>query len=463
MLRYDNCINCFEPLNAIERCVRCGFNNEPGKVPQGALPAFTFVNNRYLLGRVLGKGGFGITYIAKDVANNRICAIKEYMPSEYAARNDSEFSVYPLSDSKARFVFEHGKEKFIDEAKTLLKLGNNPVVVDILDYFTQYNTAYLVMEYLDGKDLRKMARENNGRLDIETIKSVFVTVASSLMEIHKMNILHRDLSPENIIITKNRRIVLIDFGAARNYVSCQNKGMSILLKPGFAPPEQYTSNGVQGPWSDVYSLCATYYNLASGKPLVDALFRYRGERQPTLYSLDCGVPRAVSDVIEKGMELDYKKRYKDFKQLLDDLEPIDSVKSRERPQSPQQVKIQAQTGSPKVPTGTSASVVPTVSFLSGDTVISQSVVPRSDILKIGRSKYGSNLVLEHDTNISRIHCFVRFDERSKTFFLSDISANGTYFEDGRRLEKSREYPIESGTRFYLATRNNMLVVMLEKQ
>ncbi len=102
------------------------------------------------------------------------------------------------------------------------------------------------------------------------------------MEIHKKNILHRDISPENIIVTSNGRIKLIDFGAARNYVSLQNKGMSILLKPGFAPPEQYSTNGNQGPWSDVYALCATFYNIVSGQPLVDALYRYRGTPQPTL-------------------------------------------------------------------------------------------------------------------------------------------------------------------------------------
>jgi len=461
-LRYDNCINCFEPLDSNTSCMHCGFDNETAKIPIGALPAFTLLHNKYLLGKVLGRGGFGITYIAKDVITNSICAIKEFMPSEYSARDDLELSVFPLSDSKSKFVFEHGKEKFIEEAKTLLKLRNNPAVVNILDYFTQYNTAYLVMEYLDGKDLRKLTRENGGIINSDFAKIIFVTVASSLMEVHRLNILHRDLSPENIIVTKKQRITLIDFGAARNFVSCQNKGMSILLKPGFAPPEQYNANGVQGPWSDVYSLCATFYNIVSGKPLIDALFRYRGEKQPSLYSLGCDVSKKTSDVIEKGMELEYKRRYQDFKQLMDEIDIQYSNRSVAKTPTATQgtLATSKNTGNPELKIV--ETITPTVSFTSSEGIINKNAVQKNDILKIGRSKFSSNLVLDHDTNISRIHCYVRFDDKKNIFYLSDVSANGTYFEDGRRLEKNREYPVPPGTKFYLASRNNMLFVNVEK-
>ena len=308
------------PLNGKTVCPNCGNDSSKNKQYPGVLPPFTLLNNRYLVGKVLGKGGFGITYVAKDVIGNNICAVKEYMPSEYSSRSEGTLNVVPYSDDKARYVFTHGREKFMEEAKTLLKLRSNPIVVDILDYFTENNTAYLVMEYLSGQDLRKMARSSGGKIDPEFAKTIFVTIASSLMEVHRMNILHRDLSPENIIVTDDGRIKLIDFGAARNFVSTQNKGMSILLKPGFAPPEQYNTKGNQGPWSDVYALCATFYTLVSGKALVDALFRYRGEQQPSLLSLGCPVTKKTSDVIERGMELDYNKRYKDFKELLDDID-----------------------------------------------------------------------------------------------------------------------------------------------
>lgn len=458
MLPFDNCPNCFMPIGGSTVCPKCGNDHAKNKQFAGVLPAFTLLNNRYLVGRVLGKGGFGVTYIAKDIISNKICAVKEYMPSEYSTRSNGTQNIVPFTDDKARFVFSHGRDKFVEEAKTLLKLRNNPTVVDILDYFTQNNTAYLVMEYLNGQDLRKMARSNGGKLDPEFAKVIFVTIASSLMEIHRMNILHRDLSPENIIVTSNGRIKLIDFGAARNFVSTQNKGMSILLKSGFAPPEQYNAKGCQGPWSDVYALCATFYTLVSGKPLVDALFRYRGEQQPSLISLGCPVTKKTSDVIERGMELDYKRRYKDFKELLDDIDIAVSSRSSSSktsrnpsppPHSPQP------SVDPPVSTA-SKQAQPYVAALVGNTLCNKVTVGTGDIFKIGRSSQSCQYVVSGDTNISRIHCYVRFD--GNRIYLTDTSANGTYFENGTPLIKNKEYAINPGTKFYLATRNHMLIL-----
>lgn len=444
MLTYDNCPNCFLPLGGQTVCPNCGYDYIKGKKYAGVLPPFTLLNNRYLLGRVLGKGGFGITYVAQDIISNTLCAVKEYMPSEYSSRSVGTQNITPFSDDKARYVFTHGREKFMEEAKTLLKLRNNPIVVDILDYFTQNNTAYLVMEYLDGQDLRKTAKNSGGRIDPEFAKMVFVTIASSLMEIHRRNILHRDLSPENIIVTKDGRIKLIDFGAARNFVSTQNKGMSILLKPGFAPPEQYNAKGTQGPWSDVYALCATFYTLVSGKPLVDALFRYRGEHQPSLISLGCPVTKKTSDVIEKGMELDYKRRYKDFKELLDDIDISAHSEKRIIPKPP------------TIETKQKTQSKPSISAIIGDSFCNQAFIGSNDIFKIGRSAQSCQYIVSGDTNISRIHCYLRFN--GNKIYLCDASSNGTFFENGVQLIKNKEYEISPGTKFYLATRNHMFIL-----
>ena len=475
MLTYDNCPNCFLPIGSGTLCPNCGQDYTTNKQYAGVLPPFTVLNDRYLIGRVLGKGGFGVTYIAKDMITNHICAIKEYMPSEYSTRSGGTLNIVPFSDDKARFVFNHGREKFMEEAKTLLKLRNNPIVVDILDYFTQNNTAYLVMEYLDGQDLRKMSRSNGGKLDPAFAKMVFVTVASSLMEIHRKNILHRDLSPENIIVTSDGSIKLIDFGAARNFVSTQNKGMSILLKPGFAPPEQYNAKGSQGPWSDVYALCATFYTLVSGKPLVDALFRYRGEQQPSLLSLGCSVTKKTSDVIERGMELDFKRRYKDFKELLDDIDIVSAPESKKRSNhnddaqgsvhqrqfsQQRQMRQYSQQGVDQQGVISTPEEVrrvqPYIAAVVGDSLCNKMLISTSDIFKIGRSVHGCQYVISGDTNISRIHCYLRFD--GNKIYLCDNSSNGTYFENGTQLIKNKEYPIAPGTKFYVATRNHMLVM-----
>lgn len=447
MIQYDNCQHCFEPKYGNIVCPHCGFDPATLRDYSGVLPPFTVLNGRYLVGHVLGKGGFGVTYIAKDLNYNRICAIKEYLPAEYSSRNNGTKNITPFSDAKAQYVFNHGREKFVEEARTLITLRNNPIVVDIWDFFQENNTAYLVMECLDGQDLRKMAKSQGGKLEPEFAKTVFVTVASSLMEIHRLNILHRDLSPENVIVTKDGRIKLIDFGAARNFVSTQNAGMSILLKPGFAPPEQYEKKGAQGPWSDVYALCATFYNLVSGKPLVDALFRYRGQEQPSLSAMGCPVTKKTSDVIEKGMTLDHKRRYQDFKAVLNDIDitihntptPTPVPKPEPKPNPSQRHAY--------------------IAAVMRNGLFNKVTVAKGDAFVVGRGEQ-THYRITGDTNISRAHVSVRFDGYN-LYLRDDKSANGTFFADGRRLEKNKEYQVAPGTQFYVATPNHMLIIGIE--
>lgn len=455
MAQYDNCVNCFMPLGGRAVCPYCHYDPSTNRNTAGVLPPFTILNNRYLVGRMLGKGGFGVTYIGKDMMTNNVYAIKEYMPAEYSVRSGGTLDIVPFSDAKSKFVFNHGRDRFVDEARTLLKLKNNPIVVDIVDYFTQNNTAYFVMEYLDGKNLRRMAKDNGGKLDAAFVKEVFLTVASSLVEIHRLNILHRDISPENIMVSSDKsKVTLIDFGAARNFVSTQNKGMSILLKPGFAPPEQYSKTGAHGPWSDVYALCATFYNLVSGKPLIDALFRYRGEQLPSLYSLGCNVTKKTSEVIERGMELDYKRRYQNFMELLNDIDiapSVDKEKKKETPKGDQTPYTTLQ-----VPPQHQSINRPYVAAVVGGGLHNKVMVGTNDIFKIGRLGQSCQYVVQGDPNISRIHCYIRFD--GKNIFIADTSSNGTFFANGTRLAKNKEYQVPPGTRFYLATVNHVFVV-----
>ncbi len=472
MLRFDSCPNCFMPLNGNAQCPHCNYNFNNVKQPLGVLEPFTTLSERYVLGRVLGKGGFGITYIAEDIVSNRVCAIKEYMPTEYSSREQRSKNVRHFSDNKSKYVFNHGKEKFVEEARTLYKLKSDPIVVDIWDYFTENNTAYLVMEFLDGSDLRKLAKANQCKLDLDFAKAVFVTVASSLMEIHRKNILHRDLSPENIFVTNKGEIKLIDFGAARNFVSTQNKGMSILLKPGFAPPEQYSVDGVQGPWTDVYALCATFYNVVSGKHLIDALYRYRGEKQPSLYELGCPVSKTTSDVIQKGMELDYKRRYKDFSELLNDIDlDVKRVSSKKLNAddadldkiTDNQSKIRSKDIINKTDKIIHKEVnkktyAPYIGIMADNQLQRKVPINQDFDYKIGRSVKSCNIVIGGDSNISRVHCMVRFDGRTGKFFLIDCSSNGTFFGNNMRLVKNMTYQLQSGTSFYLASRNHTLVL-----
>lgn len=468
MQQYKICPHCFSDLQGGWVCPKCRYDcSVPPKTSVGALRPLTVLGQKYIVGHVLGSGGFGITYIAKDLQHNRLCAIKEYMPREYAERSGVTDFLQPFSNTKSKWVFNHGKEKFLYEAQTLSKLNNNPNVVDIWDYFSANNTGYLVMEYLDGSDLRHLAGKSpNKRMDAEFAKQIFVTVASALMEIHKLGILHRDLTPENVFVTRNNEVKLIDFGAARNFVSAQKKGMSILLKPGFAPPEQYETHGNQGPWTDVYGLCATFYNVVSGRPLIDALFRYNGQKQPSLSELGIAVSKKTSDVIERGLSLDYKKRYADFKALLDDIDIQFSkiVPSQPpqppQPQPPQPPQPQPPQPSQPQPQPPQCGLRPTVTVLSGAENGTRMAIPPNGVLKVGRSEVSCQLRISGDTNISRLHCYIRFDSASKTFFVKDVSSNGTFLSNGRRLLRNQECQLSPGTKLYLATASHMLSLQI---
>lgn len=494
MLRFDNCPSCFGPLDGKSVCVKCGYcYSTDKKQPKGVIEPFSVLNDRYMVGKVLGRGGFGITYIAKDIYKNTFCAIKEYMPTEYSQRDSGTDSIYPLTDKKSQYVFAHGREKFVEEAKTLYQLQNNPIVVDIIDYFTQNNTAYLVMEYLDGCDLRKYAREHGGKMEPNYAKQVFVTVASALMEIHRKKILHRDLSPENIIVTNDGAIKLIDFGAARSYVSSQNKGMSILLKPGFAPPEQYSAGGKQGPWSDVYALCATFYNVVSGKQVVDAMYRYRGEHLATLAELGVHVSAKTSEVIDKGLTLDYKDRYKDFTELLSDLDIDVSDETERKPfkppakphEKPEGVDVRQQPPEQRVtsekrvssekrtnsenrvdsedktvktdnpPAGSPKAYL---AVYSGTQFQKHIELPADREFKIGRSKV-CDYIIEGDSNISRIHCIVKYISAEQRLLVTDNSVNGSFFEDGYRMHKGVAYTMRPGYSFYVVSQTHRFLLV----
>ncbi|MBQ8502749.1 MAG: serine/threonine protein kinase [Clostridia bacterium] len=269
------CPHCFKNKNNTPSCPNCGYITGNEKHTDVIKP-FTVMENRYLMGNVLGRGGFGVTYVAYDKFAEKICAIKEYMPQEYAVRDENTNYIKPTNQKSAE-IFNHGKMRFIDEAKILYKLEKTYAVVKFLGLFEANNTAYLVMEYLDGVNLKRLVNSYGGKIPIPLANEVLVTVASTMMEIHKYGILHRDITPENIYITREGAVKLIDFGAARNYLTAQNNGMSVFLKPGFAPPEQYSSKGEQGKYTDVYAVAAVYYNIVSGKKIPDALYRVRGE------------------------------------------------------------------------------------------------------------------------------------------------------------------------------------------
>lgn len=231
----------------------------------------------YRIDRVLGGGGFGITYLAQDVNLQLPVAIKEYFPASVAIRDEGHTVRVRSEDGTERF--DWGLERFIDEARTLASF-RHPNIVRVLRYFKENGTAYIVMDYESGDPLKLWAERQPG-LDQTALLRLVFPLLDGLEAVHKLNFLHRDIKPDNIYIRADGSPVLLDFGAARRVSS--DHDMTNIVSPGFAPFEQYHSKGNQGPWTDLYSLGAVLYWLVTGQKPVEAAARVRED----------GMPRAV--------------------------------------------------------------------------------------------------------------------------------------------------------------------------
>ena len=272
----EYCYKCMRPLNGHQFCGRCGCDNsavKPSDAPYH-LKRGTMLEGRYLVGNVLGEGGFGITYIGLDTILSKRVAIKEFYPSGAANRTNTVSQEIIVSQGKEDF-FNKGVDRFLFEAKNVAAFSEEEGIVDVHDYFQANGTAYIVMEFLDGQNLRDYVN-TNGCFRLEQLVTLMLPVMRSLSYMHGKGIIHRDISPDNIMYTKRGKLKLMDFGSARYYTN-EDRKMSVILKQGFAPEEQYRTNGEQGPHTDVYALCATIYSCVTGKVPVSSLDRLVGD------------------------------------------------------------------------------------------------------------------------------------------------------------------------------------------
>ena len=242
----EYCLKCTEPLRGQAVCPRCGFSGDVPDIPHYLRPG-SVLNGRYLVGCHIGNGGFGITYVGRDLKLNMRVAIKEYYPSGYANRNNRISPSITIVDEANRQFIQHGIMRFLDEARTLASFDREPGVVSVRDFFEENQTAYIVMEYLEGRDLRSILKDR--LFEADEIFRLMEPVMNTLEKIHAAGVVHRDISPDNLMLMDDGRIKLMDFGSARIVDYSDRKSLSVVLKAGFAPEEQYRSRGKQGPWT----------------------------------------------------------------------------------------------------------------------------------------------------------------------------------------------------------------------
>jgi len=314
----DLCMGCMTAREGALRCPECGFVE--GTLPQSPvhLSPRTVLRDQYVLGRVLGHGGFGIAYLAWDAHLEMKVAVKEFLPTDYATRGAQATEVTPYS-GESRDYFEYGLTRFLDEGRAVARFNDHPGIVPVLNFFRDNGTGYLVMQYVPGMSFKEYLALSGGKISFDEAVSIIIPVMDTLHDVHHTGMLHRDISPDNIYISTTKRVKLLDFGAARLALGDRSQSLSVILKAGYAPFEQYQSRGRQGAWTDVYALGATLYRAITGTKPPEASARIAGEPLLPPLSLDIVMPADAERVLLRALAVEPEERYQeiaDFRQAL---------------------------------------------------------------------------------------------------------------------------------------------------
>lgn len=300
------CPYCMTQVQGGEPCSCCG--GAPWEYTSGPhqLPVGTLLIDRYRIGAVLGEGGFGITYLALDLRLGLRVAIKEYFPRDKSSRISVESLNIVSHLGSGVGLFQEGKGKFLDEARLMARLSKVSQIINVRDCFEANNTAYIVMEYVEGITLTEWVRREGGKVPASKVLELMEGVFDSLSQIHAQGLIHRDISPDNLML-ENGKIRLLDFGIARE-TGRRTETLTMTLRHGYAPVEQYQPMG-QGTWTDVYGLSATIYFCVTGVKPPHALERICEDKLELPRRLGADLTYKQEQVLLYGMGVRPRRRF----------------------------------------------------------------------------------------------------------------------------------------------------------
>ncbi len=324
------CPHCMKEMKSVgEYCPYCGKSIKDASAGLHQLNPFTILQGKYLVGSVLGEGGFGITYIGIDMNLEVRVAIKEFYPNGYVSRDHTQTTIVTQFNNSNAEAVRKWKEGFVKEARALGKCQNLPGIVGVKDFFEENGTAYIVMEYVDGTTLKSYIKDKGGKISADELLPAIRPVMSSLQQVHDTGVIHRDISPDNIMFMPDGSMKLLDFGAARSFAEADaQRSLSVMLKPGFAPEEQYRTHGNQGPWSDVYALAATIYRCITGTVPVESMERMRKDTLKSPKELGIKISDQQNAALMKAMAVYAEDRFqsiRDFEKALYEGVPVGPV------------------------------------------------------------------------------------------------------------------------------------------
>ena len=303
------CINCMREKPDSGICPFCGFDESQYKPSPHQIPPHSIRAGRYFIGCVLGEDGFGITYAGFDQTLGLKVAIKEYYPAGCITRTCTASTIATSYYRETIEYFTEGRSRFINEAKTLAKFNTLPGIVPVRASFLENGTAYIVMEFAEGETLKQHLVRSGGKMRADEVLELVKPLLRSLAQIHAAGLIHRDISPDNIMITPEGNAKLIDFGVARDYLDRGGYNQGIMLRPGYAPEELYSKRGTKGPWTDIYALCATIYRAITGITPPEAFKRQLKDELKTPSALGVCISPAQEAALLKGMATSQRDRW----------------------------------------------------------------------------------------------------------------------------------------------------------
>lgn len=277
----------------------------------------TLCGGKYIIENKIGEGGFGITYLALQSGLNRRVCIKEYFLSGKCVRATHARTVLVQGESEG--IFEKYRQSFVREAKMLAGL-HHPNIVEVLDVFDENNTSYMVMNYIEGRSILDIVN-SRGRLPYPEVVNYIAQISNAIGYIHDRHILHRDIKPDNIMITADYKAILIDFGSARDFEQDKTQVQTSILTPGYAPPEQYTAKSRKGSYTDIYAIGATMYFMLTGQPPLESASRLT-EQMTSPKELVPEIPEEANRTILKAMQLKAENRHQTIQDFMDDLRNV---------------------------------------------------------------------------------------------------------------------------------------------
>ncbi|MEK7990377.1 MAG: protein kinase [Thiotrichaceae bacterium] len=304
---HELCIHCMQLLQNQQTCPHCAQDNRHYKPHPLYLKPYTLLQQQYVIGKSIGQGGFGITYIGLDVWLQKRVAIKEYMPTALATRDFISAVIVPIKQQESAFI--QGLNTFLNEARNLAKF-DHPNIVHVHNFFEENQTGYMVMDYLEGQSLIDILMESNGRLSVNQTLDIMLPILDALSAVHAEHLYHRDISPHNIYILTDGTPILIDFGAARHIVGENSRSLDLVLKHGYSPIEQYSGKGKIGAWTDIYACGALMYVMLVGSLPPAATDRFYEDSLISLKEFpNLNIPESIAETINKALNIKAEQRF----------------------------------------------------------------------------------------------------------------------------------------------------------